>query len=641
MYQSKLTHGSLQSMLSSETLVQLKASNDPPGSFSKWDECCRMFGHDPASTGIDTQIEIAGLKGPLYQYQAHGVYWQMVNSRAVGGGFVADDPGFGKTLSYLAYIVVERQLAVLWRDVNKSRAAGDKRHLPVGHPDPNAICPNQKPRWIACPCSPGSVTAAMQPQPGLRMACVPSAVVSSWWAEWKKHVDVGNSDLSMRIIIDHAAAFDASATMAEMNTSHANNSRVRSRITSDKYVKKDGKGFDQPKDYQEGYLLLTTLESYPRLAKALAVKGQVQDPKQPGVWTPGNRVPLVFGIAMIDEAHESYFKGKGRGAILDSLPTSNSEVTPFLWGYTGTPVAQTPRGLEGVLSAIEKHSKKDYRLDPSLSQFSWDTLNTICLQYDNQMKSTERDDAAVAQILASFEPFLNRFVIKRTSTTNWFGHPVKRSTKHIHQDIILEANVEIVKKIADFEATFDNDRDQLLITLQEKWDNFPQSRRSNIRPDKLQHNTMVGALWRSRLLADFPALLQIAKQKNLDLSLTLESEEAIKINRLSEVEQRETSYWKYIRSIVETSPKCMWLFKFITDLNNQKDVNDEEEKLIILTAFPQVALILKLVRFPHHVPVYSKLLTTFSVCSEILPRGCGSHWRHHSTDEAQRQANAH
>ena len=136
-----------------------------------------MFGIDTTKTGLNEVVTIAGLKTKIYQYQAFGVYWQMLTSRELGGGFVADALGLGKTLSFLAYVVVERQLAVLWRDVGKSRAAKDGKHLLQGEQDEDAACPSgQKAGWIACPCVPNNPTSKMAPQPGVRMACVPIAL---------------------------------------------------------------------------------------------------------------------------------------------------------------------------------------------------------------------------------------------------------------------------------------------------------------------------------------------------------------------------------------------------------------------------------------------------------------------------------
>jgi len=145
-----------------------------------------MFAIDPYDTRAGIKITIAGLKTSIYQYQAFGVYWQMVTSRTLGGGFVADDMGLGKTLSFLSYIVVERQLCERWRDVNTSRNPNEKnekvrkRHLQIeeAEQNPTAACPlGQMPGWITCPCTRTSPTYLIGPQPGLRMACVPPQLV--------------------------------------------------------------------------------------------------------------------------------------------------------------------------------------------------------------------------------------------------------------------------------------------------------------------------------------------------------------------------------------------------------------------------------------------------------------------------------
>jgi len=50
-----------------------------------------------------------------------------------------------------------------------------------------------------------------------------------------------------------------------------------------------------------------------------------------------------------------------------------------------------------------------------------------------------------------------------------------------------------------------------------------------------------------------------------------------------------------LRQIVESSPKCIWLRNFIHELDQTTDIAGMEQKLIIMTQFNPVALILKLV----------------------------------------------
>lgn len=105
-----------------------------------------MFKINPNNTSIDNKVAVLGLKQPntLNQYQAFAVWWQMKRSRYCGGGFVADDPGLGKTVTFLAYIVVERQLTCLWHEVNISRAKKDGKHLLPDQQHDNDACPSEE-----------------------------------------------------------------------------------------------------------------------------------------------------------------------------------------------------------------------------------------------------------------------------------------------------------------------------------------------------------------------------------------------------------------------------------------------------------------------------------------------------------------
>jgi hypothetical protein len=83
--------------------LRLQAMQDLPelsqfgNDLSKWNECCATFGIDPRKTALDETVFVAGLRTKIYQYQAFGVYWQLMTSRNLGGGFVGDSMGLGKT----------------------------------------------------------------------------------------------------------------------------------------------------------------------------------------------------------------------------------------------------------------------------------------------------------------------------------------------------------------------------------------------------------------------------------------------------------------------------------------------------------------------------------------------------------------
>ncbi len=421
------------------------------------------------------------------------------------------------------------------------------------------------------------------------MACVPQGMVGQWWAQWKTHVGVTESELAMKIVIDHSPTFNkVNITIAD-RLSSGETAQNTTRMQGEKYRAKDGKGDDRPKDYHDRCLLLTANETYFKFAKKFEYNGQIHDAKKHGVWKTGTRSCLIFGIAMIEESHEEYFKKKGRAQILTNLPTWSSSLRPFVWGYSGTPFSQTPRGIEGVLWAIEKHCPKQD------VNFKWEKLDAMCKEYDKQIKSTKRDDKAVGHILAAFKPFLVRFMIRRTAETKWFGsHSLIKLNPHIYQDIYLQPNEKFDALIPVFEAMFDSERDSLLEQLQAKWDDFPDSRRSGIHPTKLGFNTMCRTSWRSRILATFPFLFKLATAE-WDSRLSLTEVEVQSVKNASDQKVFNTPNGRYLRSIVEESPKCMWLYNFIPEILEQKDIAGNDQKLLILTAFPQVAFVLKLV----------------------------------------------
>lgn len=227
---------------------------------------------------VEQRMRIAGLKTPIYQYQVFGVYWQMITSRGIGGGFLADDMGLGKTLSYLAYIVVERQLAVLHRNVVKSRETKDGKHLLAGQ---DGQCPTTPADgWIICPCSASSPTSKLALQPGLRMACVPAAVVKQWWNQWKVHVDTADQTLGMKIAIDHPGVFKDNALTSVDLLSSAAAAQTKNRMEPKK-APKGSKSDDEPKENNDCILLLTTQEDFPKLVKEFSKVegGYIRDPK--------------------------------------------------------------------------------------------------------------------------------------------------------------------------------------------------------------------------------------------------------------------------------------------------------------------------------------------------------------------------
>jgi SNF2-related domain len=563
-------------------------------------------------------VDVTDIQEPLnllIELSLTFISWQMITSRLFGGGFVADDMGLGKTLSFLAYIVVERQLTCLWQQIDRSRQQKNGLHLPDDDNSANSPCPSA-PRagWIACPCSRLNLTSLLRPKPGLRMACVPPALVRSWWEQWKTHVDTGVAELALNIVVDHKGAFDNNSTTEEL-IARSDSARSKTRTPAERYKGRTGKGDDIAKPFQDGWLILTTKENFPNWAKNFHYDGLV---KVDGTdtWKKGKRVNLVFGIAMIDECHEDLTRNTGRNKILLDLPQANE---PFLWGYSGTPISQSPRGPEGVLWAIEKHTQSHGKHHPNYPQFSWAALNQISIKFNDQKELKTVGDAGIDKVLEQFKPFLRTFVLRRDQSTKWFGHPLIKLKPHLHQDIRLKMSQPLVtsQEVEGFEAKFQSEKDELLAKLQEKFDKEPTARRSNTRPKQLALNTLIAKSWRSSLLATFPWLYYIGTAgDSTEMSLT--ETEALFLKG-SDNKEKDNGYYRNLTNIVETSPKALWLYEFIHSLEGQKDVNGDEEKLIVITQFPQVAFILKLVSNQFYSLVFGIRINSRQIIKTYFP----------------------
>lgn len=397
--------------------------------------------------------------------------------------------------------------------------------------------------------------------------------------------------------MNYKGAFDNKTTGADL-LSDSNTGRNKTRLVA----KVTGQGEERAEPYQSGWLVITTAGSYKDWIKKFDHKVQVKG--EDGKLKATIRSQIVFGIAMIDESHEEYLKQTGRGKILLDLPSTNQ---PFVWGYSGTPFSQTPRGFEGVLWAMEQHAKKsgiEWTTNSVLQQFEYRKLDKLCKDFDKEFQSESPDHDKLDDILASFKPFLLNFVLRRTAETLWFGHRIIKLKSHCHQDIVLavapdwkDRSAHLQKAILRHEAQFQNEKDQRLLELQEKWDAFPEKRMTPNRPITLRFNTMCRLQWRLRVLASFPFLVKLLYPADPNSKLDLSPVEALNFVRPGE-KIKDNPYFKHIRNIVEDSPKLLWLYSLVESMgpNMEKDDKTEPQKLVIITSFPQVAFILKMVR---------------------------------------------
>jgi hypothetical protein len=575
-------------------------------------------------------VQIAGLKNPVYQYQAFGIYWQMLRGREIGGGFLADEMGLGKTLSFLAYIVVERQLAWLWADVERARRDGDRRHFHLDQQDDeHGVCPSIRSRrggWIACPCVAGSITATMKAKPGVRLAVVPPGLVLQWREQWNEHVDVGEDKLQMRLAVAHPPAFTTDGRLDIVDARHAKNTeelkaRPLGRWKTELETGPERSGPDVPKNGSERMLLLTTAQQYKSWAtKTFSYEGWKGHQLKNGKieFTKGKRHGIVVGIAMIDECHEDYIKNKGRAGVLADLePTSR----PILWGYSGTPLPSTPRGLEGVIWALEEHRSRIIGAGTKMMRISsWDhtpfsempglryaELSSLSDHFEHYVKRNVGYKGVMPDFETRLLPFLRMYMLRRTTDTLWFGRPLIKLNPHYHQDIFLkEGSVLVHSNLSAIEKNYqritDREKEARLAEVQENWDAKDElTKVRESRPVRLSFNAICQAEWKHRIFATFPYLILFFEGPMKSLpqerpKVDFSAKECMQWR--SARDERRCPYFRALNKIVEGSPKCCWLYGFIRKLRERRDVDGRESKLVIITVFNVVGLILKMVCYP-------------------------------------------
>jgi SNF2-related domain len=592
-------------------LNQIKDSKGSDETIKRWKLCCLVFQIDPSKTGINETVKLEGLKSSLYQYQAYGVYWKMRTSRVVGGGFLADEMGLGKTLTFLAYIVAERQLTILWKWVLESRAARDGKHLRPDQCHKNDTCPSQaeRPNWIACPCASSNPTSRWGPKPGLRLACVPPSLIATWRDQWNNHVVESVKPLDMKLRIAHPPTMGPGPLVIQDVRHNANKKYLGAQ--KNELQRKGHYGQDTAQADQDRYLILTTRDAYNQWVRTFEYDATAKSFTQSiaGLMVNTKNRGIVFGIGMIDECHEEYHKGKGRsGVLLDLPPPPTTAVdAPFLWGYSGTPLSQTPRELEGVLAAIEDHASKTWESEERYSSFTNQELDRLCKDFDKLIKKGTKDKAAVVEILNRLRPFLKTFMIRRTVEGSWFGRPLIKLKPHIHHDIVLKHNDAYDKHIEQLEQVVQEEMQRKLQELQLVWEVADKHTRAPKMPTKLTFNTECRLQAQLRIMATFPALSILAKKP---YNMNFSTEECQQYR--SPHAEKGSPYFKHLNQIVESSPKAMYLHWFISQVDKRfeldkqnelvykKEASAIEQKIVILTYFEPVALILKLVSITHN-----------------------------------------
>ena len=428
----------------------------------------------------------------------------------------------------------------------------------------------------------------LAPQPGVRLSLVPPSLMTSWRSQWNEHIDTEEVDLDMQLFLVPQVKLD-DVKMSQLGDFASNVSKLKAD-------KKGTKLPDRAHAHQERFLVLATVQSYENWINIFKYKERRVGFKA-GVKNllknDDSKYQIEFGIACADECHEEYRVNQGRAGKLAILP--GKEV--WCWGLTGTLFESTPRSLEGVLYAIESHFRKSdprsslsgWRQDSHLNLFRGEIFDKLCKDIDGhekiQFPSDEERQEAINELKQKLLPFLTSFMIRRTAESMWFGHTIVPLKPMVHHDVYLAHNSKFDDEIDAMKPELEASISIALEQLQDRW---LMSGKPGLKPTQLGFANLVNTQYKMKILATCPYLVKLTTGPD---PLNLKNQELEKWRN----SEHASPYNRHLKEIVQTSPKLLWLRKFIMDLDKTKDIGGNEHKLVILSQYNVISFIVKLV----------------------------------------------
>ena len=562
---------------------------------AEWEECAEFFGIEPIwdSTSL---YKVAGLRQSYSPYQLFAAWWmtkQSCNCGSVGGGFLSDKMGYGKSAETLMHIVLNRLLDVAWSEVRDSRRERDGRHNPrnaaAGSPCPSADTTTGRSKWcFPCPCTAG-ITATMQPPPGPVLILAPATLVSNWKTEWAKHIDPNNKLLNMRLLVNQSMTKGEALALQQM-TPNAEEFRKGTHASLLKpRENKDGVLFGTPHAHN-----IVVLMSKQSLASRLT-------PSDSGLSN------TLWSLIAIDEFHDS----KNASTIVMRWLFEQDADTSIRF-ISATPWDKSPKDIQPALQIIQRtwhmidrHKKSSYHIieDPDDVDKLTDKekasrarhLDKASSAFQAIVKKAEKGDfrpttrpsdkTAQNSVITIMQTCLSPYMIRRTETTMWGERPAVPMPLHEHRDVYAkfrntDEDRRIQQLLTDFAAKVERDA---ITNAQSNWDRRQQRGDRDIgpRPTSLTSKTWLSHMRVARLYACFPRLIK---------------------HELSGEDLRAEGIVKFYTNADE---KTSWVYKHLDDIDKSPKLRvirilisklKKDEPMAFFTTGPVGAFVLYMVR---------------------------------------------
>lgn len=487
-----------------------------------------------------------------------------------------------------------RWIRFAFDSVDRSRALRDNKHLPASPLSSGQPCPSSAAWPMCCPCT-STFPFNSPPRGGPSLAIVPPTLLGNWVQEWAKFVQPDHPSLRMELLVGYGQKVagatmldtyphinrlyisEASEWVESLAASQATHVPMTSRQEADLKAMKTS--FGTPRPGQERFVILTTAPSVrQQVLKKLAVTAQVPKPSRGAGSKSRDQFALLYathwGRAIRDESHEE------KNECTTPRVFRALRGRPPCWMLSGTPYETSPDNIAAYVKAIES---PQWITNPKYGLSRCTHMNLINM--GRRFKSLANNpEAYLEAITTEFAHVLqNLGFMRRTTESRWFGKPIITLPPHHVIDLPCSIHQDVLPTIRKLESE-----------VQRKIDAYEQQHRqagsSGIRNSQL--NIVAGnSIHRLRICNTFPGLLDLANRcgglDQLPLTGNRLKEEGI----LSNLDQN--IFTENLDLVISKSWKLEKLIKIINE--KRTDYLDRPEKLLIMSEFPIVVLIVYLV----------------------------------------------
>ncbi|EER22853.1 SNF2 family N-terminal domain containing protein [Coccidioides posadasii C735 delta SOWgp] len=522
------------------------------------------------------KILIRGMLRDAPPHQLYCAFWMLLKDQGLEqGGFIADEMGIGKTMEVILYFVLGAWIIYNRLHIKQCRKdpAMANKHLPAvmdteeGHKGPkqhHLRCPSQDMFPILCACVPDGVTARCLSQPlqGAMLVVVPKGLLLPWAREWADSIpgDSGNC-LKLNLFIGHG---DLTPTKVG-NLGHA-------FIQTAQHATLRQHDLGPQQCYR--HMFLTTPGSLSSRVMIPLHDIQKQDAQQ-----------LRWRAVIRDECHqEKGFDSKTIRQFREINSAAGKQgYAPATWLLSGTPYDKGPTDMLSWMTILATAGwENDARLQFAQHD-QWKTLSARVQLLISKKQLSRTDQIEFRSAAHQFGQVLECLMIRRTTETSWFNKPIMELPPNRHHDVLCSLEPKVRDELQRREEReIQKLKDSYMRSLQE-WKKHGQGSKPELSSQTFFKKSRI-----NRIIAIFPALLDLMKTEQRELKLT---DEEMMENGWHAGGDKEAPYIHAIDALANSSSKCRAIQHILQGMG--RDYRGRPEKIVILTEFPRVVHMLE------------------------------------------------